>query len=320
VVTWTPGDVNVAQKKGGLTSIASTLEYRSQMPNVIIGIDKWMKGNRSTVEGMLAAICEGGDLVKTNANALKQAATISAQVYGEQDAAYWEKYYRGVQEQDKTGLTLPLGGSSVNNLADNLLTFGLVKGAANLFATTYKVFGDVVVAQYPELVPSYDPAERVMDTSYLQALARRAAPAETKVAVAKTKPQFKQGEKVERVVSRKAWNIRFETGRAAFTPEAQRDLQKLKRDLLVASGTLVEIHGHTDNQGNPDANMKLSEQRAFAVKKWLEGQSSVNFPQGRIRVFAHGATNPLVPNDTPQGRSQNSRVEIVLGTTSASAL
>ena len=79
---------------------------------------------------------------------------------------------------------------------------------------------------------------------------------------------------------------------------------------------MIEIHGHTDSQGNPMSNMGLSEQRAFAVRHWLEKQSPVNFPEGRVRVFAHGQQNLVAPNSTPQGRAQNRRVEIVLGTTS----
>ena len=49
------------------------------------------------------------------------------------------------------------------------------------------------------------------------------------------------------------------------------------------------------------------------MKQWLEQQSPVNFPAGRVRVFAHGQTNPVAPNATPEGRAQNRRVEIVLG-------
>jgi len=75
---------------------------------------------------------------------------------------------------------------------------------------------------------------------------------------------------------------------------------------------VVEVHGHTDNSGSVDANQKLSEERAFAVKNWLEQQSPVNFPSGRVRVFAHGSTNPVAPNSTPEGRAQNRRVELVL--------
>ena len=68
-------------------------------------------------------------------------------------------------------------------------------------------------------------------------------------------------------------------------------------------------------QGAPSANMQLSEDRAFAVKSWLEQQSSVNFPQGRIRVFSHGQENPVASNSTAEGRAQNRRVDIVIGTT-----
>ena len=315
VVTWTPGDVTVAQKRGGLVGIVSTREYSSQMPCVIIGIDKWMRQNRGAVEGMIHAIAEGGDLVKSSPAALKQAAAVSAQVYKESGAGpdYWERYYKGAQEKDKQGVLVDLGGSSVSNLADSLLSFGLVPGSANLFAATYKVFGDIVVSQYPELVPRYPAVSEILDTSYLQDVARQAAP--TAQVIAKTKPHYERKQQVSRVVSRKAWHINFQSGKATFTPQATHELDKLRRDVLVASGTVIEIHGHTDSQGNPTSNMALSEARAFAVRHWLEKQSPVNFPEGRVRVFAHGQQNPVAPNSTPEGRAQNRRVEIVLGTT-----
>jgi OOP family OmpA-OmpF porin len=312
VVTWTPGDVNVAQKRGGLVSIVSTREYTSQMPHVIIGIDKWMRDNRSTVEGMLKAIFDGADQVKSVPGALRYAAGVSAAVYQEKnsDASYWEKYFIGTTEKDKQGIMVDLGGSTVSNLADNLQVFGLAPGSANLFAATYTVFGDVVVSQYPSLVPKYPPVKEILDTSYIQNVAQRSAPT-----TSAQQQQFSASEPVQNVISRKAWHINFDTGKATFSPGATAELDQLLRDLLVAGGTAVEVHGHTDNVGNLDANQKLSEERAFAVKSWLEQQSAQNFPTGRVRVFAHGPTNPVASNSTPEGRAQNRRVEIVLGTT-----
>ena len=118
-----------------------------------------------------------------------------------------------------------------------------------------------------------------------------------------------------RVWSRKAWQIQFASGSAKFTPETAHELEQLFRDLVVAGGTLVEIHGHTDNKGTADQNQKLSEERAFAVKKWLEKESPVNFPDGRVRIFAHGMAEPVALNTTEEGRAANRRVEIVMGTT-----
>lgn len=309
VVTWTPGDVTVAQEKGGLVSIVSTNEYRSQMPNVIIGHKKWMSNNREIVKGMLNAIFEAGDQIKQSDDALKKAAAISAVVYNEQDAGYWYKYFTIQREKDKQGLEVELGGSSVNNLADNLALFGLSQGSANAFAATYTVFAGVVKSQYPDMLPSWYPVEEIVDTSYIKELATANAPT-----TAADMATFQESARVEQVVSRRSWNIEFKSGKADFTPQATAELNQLLNDLVIAGGTLVEVHGHTDSQGSVDTNMQLSEDRAFAVKRWLENKAPANFPQGRVKVFAHGPTQPVDSNSTAEGRAKNRRVEIVLGT------
>ena len=307
VVTWTPGDVTVAEKKGGLVSIVSTKEYRSQMPNTIIGNKKWMAANRKLVTGMLNAIFDAGDVLKKDEEALRRAAALSALVYNEKDGAYWFKYFSVVNQADKQGLQVELGGSAVNNLADNQQLFGLLPGSTNIFAATYTVFGDVVKSQYPKLVPTYYPVAEILDTSFVKELAE-GSHKETKADL----PTF-TGERVKQVVSRRSWDIRFATGSNKFMPESLADLRAMFKDLIVAGGTIVEVHGHTDNVGSVDKNQKLSESRAFAVKKWLEEQSSTNFPEGRVKVFAHGSAEPLAANDTAEGRAKNRRVEIVLG-------
>jgi ABC-type nitrate/sulfonate/bicarbonate transport system substrate-binding protein len=151
VVTWTPGDVSIAAKKGGIVSIVSTKEYSAQMPCVVIMIDKWCRQNSSKVEGMIASICDGADAVRSSTDALKKAGAVSQEVYQEKnaDAAYWVRYFNGATEKDATGVPVDLGGSSVNNLADNLLVFGKVPGSANVFKAVYETFGNIVVQQYP---------------------------------------------------------------------------------------------------------------------------------------------------------------------------
>ena len=309
VVTWTPGDVTVAEKKGGLVSIVSTKEYRSQMPNAIIGNKKWMAANRKLVTGMLEATFDAGDLLKKDEDALRRAAALSALVYNEKDGAYWYRYFRVTTQADKQGQQVELGGSAVNNLADNQQLFGMVPGSTNIFAATYTVFAEIVKSQYPKLMPTYYPVADILDTSFVKELAgggQKASAAQADLATF-------SGERVKQVVSRRTWDIKFATGSDKFLPEAQNHLRAMFKDLVVASGTVVEVHGHTDNVGSVEKNQKLSESRAFAVKKWLEEQSSANFPEGRVKVFAHGATEPLAANDSADGRAKNRRVEIVLG-------
>ncbi len=308
VATWTPGDVNVAEKKGGLVSIVSTKEYRSQMPCVLIGIKKYMQDNREQVEKLIEGISDGGDQVKSYSNALDKAGELSAKVYNEADKAFWVKYYKGTQGVDAQKLVVELGGSAVHNLGDNMEIFGLNAGSTNIVKIVYDVFGNIASKLYPALMPSFPKSDDVIDVSYLKNIASR-----TKNISAGEQVTFNADDNIREKISEKSWNIAFQSGKATFTPQTEQALNELFDDLVVASNLKVEIHGHTDNIGDPTANMSLSEARAFAVKSWLEKKSSSNFPQGRIQVFSHGQTQPLVPNETAEGKAKNRRVTIVMG-------
>jgi OmpA-OmpF porin, OOP family len=313
VVTWTPGDVVVAEQRGGLVSIVSTKEYASQMPNVIIGLQPFMDQHPKLVEGMIAAMLEGGRAVNGSPEALERGAEVSDQVYQEKNTgkAYWLRHFRAHTERDKQGLSVELGGSKVNQLGDNVVLFGLRPGYANAFEATYTTFGNIVHDQYPNDVPSFPAASSVVNTTFLErVIAKAQEPVTAEVETASYQAVTASAGATQ--LGNRSWQIQFDTARDSFRPEAEAQLTELMQGLLVAGGAAIEIHGHTDNQGSRDANQALSERRAFAVKTWLSRHASENFPESRFRVFAHGAEQPRVPNDSDIGRSQNRRVDIVL--------
>ena len=312
VATWTPGDVNIAKQRGGLVNIVSTREYSNQMPNIMVTTKRWYDAHPKEVMGLMTGLAVAGDQVKSHPEALARAADISAAVYGDQDkpGAYWLKYYKGVNEADRNGEVVELGGSKAFNFSDNLNLFGLEEGGTNIYASVYKTFGDVQSKLYPKELPNYVPLEQMLDLTPLKQLQARykgkaVAPAETQ--------QFAPGDEIRRNVSKRAWNIEFNSGQSTFTPAAARQLNQLFDDLVVAGRLKVAVHGHTDNAGDPQANQQLSEDRAMAVEHWLETKSRSAFPDGRVQVYAHGASEPVASNATPVGKAKNRRVEVVLG-------
>jgi outer membrane protein OmpA-like peptidoglycan-associated protein len=308
VVTWTPGDVTVAKGKGGLVKVVSSKQYRSQMPDVIVGPKNFFEHNREEIEGMLAATFEGGDQVKAFDQALHKASAISAKVYNDQDEAYWYKYYKGVTESDAQGLKVELGGSTVNNLADNLILFGLEPGTNDNFRSTYTVFANIATQQYPALfkdTPIPD-VKDIEDKSFITGAQARMGSGGAEGEA----PQYAANE-TGPVVSKRSYSINFDTGKATFTGEGVRTMQELK-DSLAITGLFIQVDGFTDNTGSEPANQALSDARAGAVKDWLQKHAPRNFPDNRFRIAGHGSQNPVATNDTAAGKAANRRVEITL--------
>ena len=104
-------------------------------------------------------------------------------------------------------------------------------------------------------------------------------------------------------------DVLFAAGKADVGPGAQRSIDKLAEFLKTYPKRSVLIEGHSDNVGNEEFNIKLSQQRADAVRDLLVARGIA--PQ-RIRTKGYGPKFPVVENDTAAGRQQNRRVEVVV--------
>lgn len=108
----------------------------------------------------------------------------------------------------------------------------------------------------------------------------------------------------------------FDFDKAVLKPEADAELQKAFDDINGKTEATVLVVGHTDAKGSDNYNKRLSDQRANAVKKWLENKGLKN----QILTEGKGAKDPIAPNtnpdgsDNPEGRAKNRRVEIKVST------
>jgi outer membrane protein OmpA-like peptidoglycan-associated protein len=104
-------------------------------------------------------------------------------------------------------------------------------------------------------------------------------------------------------------DVLFDTGSYTLRQTAREKLARIAGILLNYPGLILQAEGHTDNVGSEDYNQKLSEQRASAVRDYLVSQG---IPASSITAVGKGFSMPVASNDTPQGRQQNRRVELIV--------
>jgi len=111
----------------------------------------------------------------------------------------------------------------------------------------------------------------------------------------------------DNIVLNLAQGVSFAPGETTIDGKGQQILDAIKEVLVEFDDTTIDVFGYTDNQGNDVQNRSVSLERARNVALYLQG-SGVS--PDRLRFHGVGDADPIAPNDTPEGRAANRRVEL----------
>lgn len=118
-------------------------------------------------------------------------------------------------------------------------------------------------------------------------------------------------EDASRPVDDKTWftfdRLTFETGSATLKPESQEQLKNIAEILKAYPKVTIKLGGYTDTTGDPQANLKLSQQRADTVMADLV---KLGVDPGRLKAEGYGQEHPVADNSTEEGRAKNRRIDL----------
>ncbi len=106
-----------------------------------------------------------------------------------------------------------------------------------------------------------------------------------------------------------AKNIQFDVSKSTIKQSSFNDLNNILKIMNDYPDSRFTVYGYTDNTGGDDLNMRLSDDRAQAVKKYFTDRG---IAASRLTAKGFGKANPIATNDTAEGRLENRRVEISL--------
>jgi outer membrane protein OmpA-like peptidoglycan-associated protein len=101
----------------------------------------------------------------------------------------------------------------------------------------------------------------------------------------------------------------FETDKSDLEANTKANLDQLAQTLKKYEDTNILVEGHTDNTGDDNYNMKLSDQRAESVENYLVTQGVA---KTRVTTKGYGESQPVADNNTASGRQANRRVEVAI--------
>ncbi|KAA3620042.1 MAG: hypothetical protein DWQ05_04760 [Calditrichaeota bacterium] len=117
---------------------------------------------------------------------------------------------------------------------------------------------------------------------------------------------FREGENV--II--RLYGLTFPVNKSIIEPQYFGLLTKVQRAINEFSGCMIDINGHTDSHGSDEQNLKLSNERAEAVRQYL--LANMNLDTIRIKAVGFGENDPVASNETQGGRAKNRRIDVVI--------
>jgi OOP family OmpA-OmpF porin len=105
-------------------------------------------------------------------------------------------------------------------------------------------------------------------------------------------------------------NLQFDSGKSSIKAGSDEILNELIEFMHLKSEMVIEIDGHTDDVGDDQANLKLSQERANSVKQYLIDRGKIK--PSRISTKGFGEMSPVASNETEDGRQLNRRTEVLI--------
>lgn len=105
--------------------------------------------------------------------------------------------------------------------------------------------------------------------------------------------------------------LNFASGKSTIEPQYFSMLTKVQNAIKLFPSSNLSIEGHTDSFGSDETNLRLSEQRAEAVKQYLLANMS-QLKADNVVAVGYGESQPIANNETAEGRTKNRRIEVMI--------
>jgi outer membrane protein OmpA-like peptidoglycan-associated protein/ABC-type taurine transport system substrate-binding protein len=280
-VAWDPDMSDAVAKRPGSRKIYDTRVANKLIADILVVSDAFSAANPQAVAKLAEGWLEGVEFIR------KQPSRAYTMIGTIKDFNIPEDLARTMLE-----------GVKLADYADNVSFFG--SGADSDYGNIFRMAQEM----YREerlIRRSYD-SEASVDRRYIGSLKGRfsSTPSEPPI-------EYKAPASNATPIATQRRSIYFEPNSAKMGLDSRAIVDEVASFMRAYENTVIEIEGNTDSTGPRELNMRLSADRAAAVKDYLVAKG---FPAARMRTAGNGPDKPIETNMTPEGREKNRRTDI----------